>query len=98
MPLNFLFLKVLQYLLDDVSNFLSSHSTVEEGKREIVGSEPGCLSALKAFIDHISEREKANFCARRLDNKNSVTLTTIHQVLLSCIIFKIVLDLETTFY
>ncbi|XP_038907257.1 ATP-dependent DNA helicase SRS2-like protein At4g25120 isoform X1 [Benincasa hispida] len=70
---------VLQYLLDDVSNFLSSQSTVEEGQREIVESEPGCHSALKAFIDHISEREKANFCTRRLDNKNSVTLTTIHQ-------------------
>ncbi|XP_022995240.1 ATP-dependent DNA helicase SRS2-like protein At4g25120 [Cucurbita maxima] len=70
---------VLQYLLDDVSNFLSSHFTVEEGKTEIVESEPGCLNALKVFVDHISEREKANFCSRRLDNKNSVTLTTIHQ-------------------
>lgn len=97
MSLNFLFLKVLQYLLDDVSDFLSSQSTLKEGKREIVENEPGCHSSLKAFIDHISEREKANFCARRLDNKSSVALTTIHQVL-SCINFRIVLDLETTFY
>ncbi|XP_050945735.1 ATP-dependent DNA helicase SRS2-like protein At4g25120 isoform X2 [Cucumis melo] len=70
---------VLQYVLDDVSDFLSSQSTLKEGKREIVENEPGCHSSLKAFIDHISEREKANFCARRLDNKSSVALTTIHQ-------------------
>lgn len=88
MSLNFLFLKVLQYVLDDVSDFLSSQSTLKEGKREIVENEPGCHSSLKAFIDHISEREKANFCARRLDNKSSVALTTIHQVL-SCINFKL---------
>ncbi|XP_022158789.1 ATP-dependent DNA helicase SRS2-like protein At4g25120 isoform X2 [Momordica charantia] len=70
---------VLQYLLDDVSNFMSSHFTAGEGKRDSMGSDPGCLNALKAFVDHVSEREKANFCSRRVDNENSVTLTTIHQ-------------------
>lgn len=66
---------------------MSSHFTAEKGKRDSMGSDPGCLNALKAFVDHVSEREKANFCSRRVDNENSVTLTTIHQVLLSCLIF-----------
>ena len=73
-------LQVLQYLLDDVSDFLSSHFAAAEGEREVVGEEKGCLNLLKAFIDYISERESENFRSRRHDNQTSVTLTTIHQV------------------
>ncbi|TQD98578.1 hypothetical protein C1H46_015826 [Malus baccata] len=70
---------VLQYLLDDVSDFLSTHFVVGEGEREVIAEEKGCVNLLKAFIDYISERENENFRSRRHDNQSSVTLTTIHQ-------------------
>ncbi|KAI4351194.1 hypothetical protein L6164_005573 [Bauhinia variegata] len=70
---------VRQYLLDDVSQFLSSNLLVEKGEREVLPEEKGCISTLKAFIDYLSERERENFRARRKENENSVTLTTIHQ-------------------
>ncbi|KAK4284023.1 hypothetical protein QN277_000911 [Acacia crassicarpa] len=69
---------VLQYLLDDVSEFLST-KLVEVKRDEEVMLEKGCINVLRKFIDYLSQREKENFCARRNDNKNSVTLTTIHQ-------------------
>ncbi|KAH7688043.1 DNA helicase protein [Dioscorea alata] len=68
---------VLQFLLDDVSNFLTAHFTDVDGESKI--EEKGCLNILKAFIDYISERETENFRSRRQENENSVTLTTIHQ-------------------
>ncbi|XP_040367347.1 ATP-dependent DNA helicase SRS2-like protein At4g25120 isoform X2 [Rosa chinensis] len=70
---------VLQYLLDDISDFLSTHFAAAEGEREVVEGDKGCLNLLKAFIDYISERESENFRSRRHDNETSVTLTTIHQ-------------------
>ncbi|PSS33225.1 ATP-dependent DNA helicase SRS2-like protein [Actinidia chinensis var. chinensis] len=70
---------VLQYLLDDVSEFLSTRYTVPEGVRDIVAEDKGCAYVLKAFIDHVSERESENFRSRRRDNKDAITLTTIHQ-------------------
>ncbi|TVU39041.1 hypothetical protein EJB05_12443, partial [Eragrostis curvula] len=68
---------VLQFLMDDVSDFLSTHfsSSIERSKSE----EKGCASTLKAFIDYISLRETENFRFRKEENKNSITLTTIHQ-------------------
>lgn len=68
---------VLQFLMDDVSDFLSTHfsSSGEICKTE----EKGCASTLKAFIDYISLRETENFRSRKEENKNSITLTTIHQ-------------------
>ncbi|KAK7268670.1 hypothetical protein RIF29_21376 [Crotalaria pallida] len=69
---------VLQYLLDDVSEFLSNKLVEVNGEREI-SEDKGCIFVLKAFIDYLFEREKENFRARRKDNENSVTLTTIHQ-------------------
>lgn len=72
-------LQVLQYLLDDVSDFLSTQFTDREENRE-TGEEKGCVSVLNFFIDYITERERENFRSRRHDNENSVTLTTIHQV------------------
>ncbi|XP_015647246.1 ATP-dependent DNA helicase SRS2-like protein At4g25120 isoform X4 [Oryza sativa Japonica Group] len=68
---------VLQFLMDDVSDFLSTHfsSSVDTSKTE----EKGCASTLKAFIDYISLRETENFRSRKEENKNSITLTTIHQ-------------------
>ncbi|XP_061997211.1 ATP-dependent DNA helicase SRS2-like protein At4g25120 isoform X2 [Rosa rugosa] len=71
--------QVLQYLLDDISDFLSTHFAAAEGEREVVEGDKGCLNLLKAFIDYISERESENFRSRRHDNETSVTLTTIHQ-------------------
>lgn len=74
-------LQVLQFLMDDVSDFLSTHfsGSAEVSKPE----EKGGASTLKAFIDYISLRETENFRSRKDENKNSVTLTTIHQVLFS---------------
>ncbi|XP_024029713.1 ATP-dependent DNA helicase SRS2-like protein At4g25120 [Morus notabilis] len=69
---------VLQYLLDDVSEFISTKSVAAEGAKEEV-KENGCLNLLGAFIDHIFERERENFRSRRENNENSITLTTIHQ-------------------
>ncbi|KAK7343980.1 hypothetical protein VNO77_13148 [Canavalia gladiata] len=69
---------VLQYLLDDVSEFLSTKFVEVKGEREI-SEDKGCSFVLKAFVDYLFEREKENFRARRKDNENSVTLTTIHQ-------------------
>ncbi|CAL5086579.1 unnamed protein product [Urochloa decumbens] len=68
---------VLQFLMDDVSDFLSTHfsSSMERGKTE----EKGCASTLQAFVDYISLREAENFRSRKEENKNSITLTTIHQ-------------------
>ena len=71
-------MQVLQFLLDDVSDFLTAHFTIVDGEYKI--EEKGCLDILKAFIDYISEREAENFRSRRRENENSVTLTTIHQV------------------
>nr|XP_019705328.1 ATP-dependent DNA helicase SRS2-like protein At4g25120 isoform X1 [Elaeis guineensis] len=65
--------QVLQYLMDDVSAFLSTH--FDKSKIE----EKGCASILKAFIDYISIRETENCRSRRRENENAVTLTTIHQ-------------------
>ncbi|CAI9091956.1 OLC1v1027080C1 [Oldenlandia corymbosa var. corymbosa] len=70
---------VLHYLLDDVSDFLTSQTSPTQEKSDDKTEGLGCLSLLKAFIDYISEREKENFRSRRHDNENSVTLTTIHQ-------------------
>ncbi|KAG9150177.1 hypothetical protein Leryth_009746 [Lithospermum erythrorhizon] len=65
---------VLQYLLDDVSGFITKQNTTE--KRSDL---KGCIDTLKAFVDYLSEREAENFRSRRRNNENSVTLTTIHQ-------------------
>ncbi|GAB4857999.1 hypothetical protein Ancab_015903 [Ancistrocladus abbreviatus] len=70
---------VLDYLLDDVTDFLSAKFVPSEpGMNDSMGGK-GCINALRAFIDYLSEREKENFRARRRDNEDSVTLTTIHQ-------------------
>lgn len=76
------FIQVLQYLLDDVSEFLSTKFIEIKGGKDI-SEDNGCIFVLKAFIDYLFERERENFCARRKDNENSVTLTTIHQVPIS---------------
>ncbi|XP_075485435.1 ATP-dependent DNA helicase SRS2-like protein At4g25120 isoform X1 [Primulina tabacum] len=70
---------VLQYLLDDVSVFLTTIHSVAEGVNDGMAEGIGCVTTLKAFIDHISVRERENFQSRKYDNKHSVTLTTIHQ-------------------
>lgn len=72
--------QVLQYLLDDVSDFLRTQTNTVEGENNCIKEGKGCANVLKTFIDYISERETENFRARRLENKDSVTLTTIHQV------------------
>ncbi|XP_065871932.1 ATP-dependent DNA helicase SRS2-like protein At4g25120 [Euphorbia lathyris] len=69
---------VLQYLLDDVSDFLSMQYATKEGVGDVEDPK-GCGCILKSFLDYIAEREKENFRVRRHDNENSVTLTTIHQ-------------------
>lgn len=90
-----LYVQVLQYLLDDVSDFITTkHIGAEESSPEAAEVKgpikkesddttdiKGCYAILKAFIDHISERETHNFRSRTHDNEDSVTLTTIHQVL-----------------
>lgn len=73
---------VLEYLLEDVSDFLCNHfkplGRCNPGQ-ESNEVEQGCLTQLKAFLDYMSSREKENFKARRKNNRNSVTLTTMHQ-------------------
>ncbi|KAJ8772422.1 hypothetical protein K2173_027599 [Erythroxylum novogranatense] len=69
---------VLHYLLDDVSDFLSTHFA-GKGEEAEIEEKKGCVDLLKSFIDYITEREKENFRSRRHDNKDSITLTTIHQ-------------------
>ncbi|KAF5766843.1 putative DNA helicase [Helianthus annuus] len=69
---------VLQYLLDDVSEFLKSYN-FDTDVNDNATEEKGCVNVLKEFIDFISERETENFRARRNDNNHAVTLTTIHQ-------------------
>lgn len=71
---------MLQYLLDDVSEFISTKFTAQEGTGDVLVEDNGCVYALKSFIDSISERERENFRSRRHENKDSVSLTTIHQV------------------
>ncbi|WOL07152.1 ATP-dependent DNA helicase SRS2-like protein [Canna indica] len=68
---------VIQFLMDDVSDFLSTHFTNAEDQD--MNEEEGCGSILKSFIDFITLRETENFRSRKQENKNSVTLTTIHQ-------------------
>lgn len=72
-------MQVVQYLMDDVSDFLSMHFTNKDVQN--LSKQEGCGSILKSFIDFITMRETENFRFRRQENKNSVTLTTIHQVL-----------------
>lgn len=74
-------LQVLQYLLDDVTDFLSSELVPRQPLLDNIVENKGCIHMLQAFVDYISEREKENFRSRRQDNQDSVTLTTIHQVL-----------------
>ncbi|KAF3774642.1 ATP-dependent DNA helicase SRS2-like protein [Nymphaea thermarum] len=69
---------VIQYLLDDVSEFLCMQCNAIGSKDGTAGKE-GCIYVLKMFIDYISGRENDNFRSRRIDNENSVSLTTIHQ-------------------
>ncbi|CAE6178057.1 unnamed protein product [Arabidopsis arenosa] len=69
---------VLQYLMDDVAEFLSTHCTTNEEEVDAIKEKKGC-NQLNSFINYISERETENFRSRRKDNENSVTLTTIHQ-------------------
>ncbi|GJR87068.1 ATP-dependent DNA helicase SRS2-like protein [Tanacetum coccineum] len=69
---------VLQYLLDDVSEFLKSYN-FDINANDKTTEEKGCVNVLKEFIDFISERESENFRVRRHDNDHAVTLTTIHQ-------------------
>uniref|UniRef100_R7WGM4 ATP-dependent helicase/nuclease subunit A n=1 Tax=Aegilops tauschii TaxID=37682 RepID=R7WGM4_AEGTA len=68
---------VLQFLMDDVSDFLSTHFSSSGDANQT--EEKGCTATLKAFIDYISLRETENFRSRKEENKNSITLTTIHQ-------------------
>ncbi|CAA3017265.1 ATP-dependent DNA helicase SRS2 At4g25120 [Olea europaea subsp. europaea] len=70
---------VLQYLLDDVSDFLTNKDNAAEGLDNNITEVKGCMTVLKAFIDYIYDRERDNFRSRRHDNEDSVTLTTIHQ-------------------
>lgn len=80
--MGFLLLQVLQYLLDDVSLFFTTIHNVAESGNDGATQGKGCTDTLKAFLDYISGRERENFDSRKHDNEDSVTLTTIHQVLL----------------
>ncbi|KAL8520279.1 hypothetical protein ACS0TY_010995 [Phlomoides rotata] len=72
---------VLQYLLDDVSLFLTTvhNAAATKCDDDSTAQRKGCMTTLKAFLDYISGRERENFQSRKHDNENSVTLTTIHQ-------------------
>ncbi|CAN0906131.1 ATP-dependent DNA helicase SRS2-like protein At4g25120, partial [Linum grandiflorum] len=69
---------VLQYLLDDVTDFLSMQGDEGEGTGVLM-EDNGCAKLLCSFLKYMAEREKENFHSRRQENQNSVCLTTIHQ-------------------
>ncbi|CAH8304237.1 unnamed protein product [Eruca vesicaria subsp. sativa] len=69
---------VLQYLMDDVAEFISTYCTTTGEEVDEIKEKKGC-NQLNSFVNYISERETENFRLRRHDNENSVTLTTIHQ-------------------
>lgn len=75
-------IQVLEYLLDDVSDFLSNYLNSLEKDEEVTkqADQDGCMKVLKDFLDYLSTREMENFKQRRKHNQNSVTLTTMHQV------------------
>ncbi len=88
--LSWLCQQVLEYFLDDVNDFLSnifkpfSYDETDKPLSENghhLGVGDGCLPVLKAFLDHLVTREQDNFRNRQKENKNSVMLTTMHQVL-----------------
>ncbi|KAE9465046.1 hypothetical protein C3L33_03031, partial [Rhododendron williamsianum] len=62
--------------LPQLSRFLAFQL---KGVGDVLVEDKGCVYALKAFIDYLSERERENFRSRRHENKDSVSLTTIHQ-------------------
>ncbi|CAM6107427.1 unnamed protein product [Calypogeia fissa] len=74
---------IMEFLLDDVNDFLSNHFNPAIGGKSEFEKEGrslgGRIFALKAFLNHLAAREQENFRGRRQEDKNSVTLTTIHQ-------------------
>ncbi|KAG6544381.1 hypothetical protein Mapa_014215 [Marchantia paleacea] len=69
---------VLEYLLDDVNEFLGKHYNSCPAKGfELENG--GCSTVLRAFLDYMTAREEENFRNRKEENNNSVTLTTMHQ-------------------
>ncbi|KAL2612885.1 hypothetical protein R1flu_024577 [Riccia fluitans] len=71
---------VLEYLLDDVNEFLGKHYSPEVAPaKDALTKSVGCATVLRAFLDHMTAREEENFRTRRDDNNNAVTLTTLHQ-------------------
>ncbi|KAI5076072.1 hypothetical protein GOP47_0008137 [Adiantum capillus-veneris] len=70
---------VMEYLLDDVTDFLGIHFNANGVQKDIFSEEGGCLLQLKLFLEHVTFREHGNIKTRREENKNSVTLTTMHQ-------------------
>ncbi|XP_047320013.1 ATP-dependent DNA helicase SRS2-like protein At4g25120 [Impatiens glandulifera] len=70
---------VIQHLLDDVSEFISTQYNMEEDKSDVTADKKGCVHVLKAFMDYLSGRERENFLTMKCENKDAVTLTTIHQ-------------------
>lgn len=94
-------MQVLQYLMDDVDEFLSTHYSTTGGEADGIKEKKGC-NQLNSFINYIAERETENFRSRRHDNENSVTLTTIHQVFVhplkqSTVSYPLVLELISCF-
>lgn len=72
--------------MDDVTDFLSNHLNLDGARNAKCSQEGGgCLFQLKAFLDHMTLREHGNFKMRSEENKNSVTLTTMHQVTISLV-------------
>lgn len=69
---------VLQYLLDDVSEFLSAHFSNKNAEKSS-SDDNGCSDVLVEFLNYSSTKEAANFQLRKCENTNSITLTTIHQ-------------------
>ena len=48
---------------------------------EVTGGGVTCRALLKVFLDFIAKREALSMKERKEENSNSVTLTTMHQVL-----------------
>lgn len=53
---------------------------MSKAESEMTCGNNGCVNVIEAFVAYLIEREKENFRSRRSENRDSVTLTTIHQV------------------
>ncbi|KAK3233917.1 hypothetical protein CYMTET_55814 [Cymbomonas tetramitiformis] len=69
---------LLEVIMADVNDFLRSQNEgggIEERK----AAQVGCAQLLRSFLNHLALREAQSDRDRQAENKNAITLTTMHQ-------------------